>query len=168
MKGYGNTLLSVNADAAAEELDIPTFLRRVRSSETPVDTEGPRMLDAPPENRRAELAGLLQRINRRLDHRYACIETVASLSDLKRYGLPEGLADQLAPLAGKDCKEACVVVAFLNKLTRHPDYESLLSPRVRQLIQDAVREFGVTCVQLEACIQAIISCSLRAETAAGA
>ncbi|MFO7840480.1 MAG: hypothetical protein R6X08_13400 [Desulfosalsimonadaceae bacterium] len=168
MKGYGESLLSVNADAVAEELDIPTFLRRLRCSKAPAKADGLRLLDTPPENRHRELEGLLQRINCRLDHPYACIETVASLSDLKRYGISEGLAARLAPLISRECREACVVVAFLNKLSRHPDYESLLSPRVRQLIQDAVSEFGVACVQLEVCIQAIISSSILGETAAKA
>ncbi len=149
-----------------EDLDIPTFLRARKKRQAVLDhckaasgqenrPGGNRPGCKGPE-REEGLELLIQRINNRLDHPYASIETVASINDLVRYGLPRGIARQLFPLVCDGCKEGWVVGAFLYKLARHPDYEPLLSPRVQRLIQDYVHGQGVSCVQLEPCMQPIV------------
>ncbi len=159
--------LNLGPDGEGEkDLDIPTFLRARKKRNAVMDhckavsgqqaRSGGKRPDREAADREEGLELLVQRINNRLDHPYASIETVASINDLVRYGLPRDIAGQLFPLVCDGCKEGWVAGAFLYKLARHPDYEPLLSPRVQRLIQDYVHGQGVSCVQLEPCMQPIV------------
>lgn len=166
MRKYNRQLKSGSESEGEEDLDIPTFLRAREKRHAVLDhcraasrqerRPGVKRPGREAADREEGLELLIQRINNRLDHPYATIETVVSINDLVRYGLPRGIARQLFPLVCDGCKEGWVVGAFLYKLARHPDYEPLLSPRVQRLIQDYVHGQGVSCVQLEPCIQPIV------------
>jgi len=160
MKGYNNQSTAMDADELNEsleaDLDIPTFLRREKKNKAVLDIAEPAQPAEQSQDNETALIQFLERLNRRLDHAHACLDTVASLNDLKRYGLPSEIVTQLEPIAGRDCSESCMVAAFLNKLARHPNYGQLLSQRVKDLIQNYVQSVGIICVQLEACIHPIV------------
>jgi hypothetical protein len=140
-----------------EDLDIPTFLRKEEKKAAVLDQWFSARMSAPGGRGGDAVAEFVGRINRRLDHAHSSIKTVATLDDMKRYGLPDDIAGQLEPLISEQCREDWLVAAFLNKLARHPRYEPLLSRRVRTLIQNYVNRFDVMCVQLETCIQPIVA-----------
>jgi len=151
-----STAVNEMDEVLEEDLDIPTFLRERKKKDVILDNcKLASRQEAQPDGGTG-IALFIQRINNRLAHPHASIETVASIKDLIRYGLPPSIARQLSPLICEGCKEGWVVGAFLYKLARHPDYESLISPRVQQLIQNYVQGLGVSCVQLEPGIQPII------------
>jgi hypothetical protein len=138
-----------------QDLDIPTFLRN-QDKKAAVLQRCQERLSGGRDGAEDAMAEFIARINRRLDHDHSTIETVASINDLKRYGLPQGVAKQLEPYVGEQCREDWLVAAFLNKLARHPRYEPMLAGRPRHLIQNYAHRFGVMCVQLEACVHPIV------------
>ena len=162
MKGWDNQSAAMDMDQLHDgleaDLDIPTFLRKEKKNKAVPAMAEPVKPAAQMDHNENEnaLIRFLERLNRRLDHEHACLETVASINDLKRYGLPPEIVSQLAPIAGRDCSESCMVAAFLNKLARHPSYGQLLSPRVKDLIQNYVQSVGVLCVQLETLLHPIV------------
>ena len=162
MKGWDNQSAAMDMDQLHEgleaDLDIPTFLRKEKKNKAVLavaEPAGPEPADRVQNNDDA-LIRFLERLNRRLDHEHACLETVASINDLKRYGLPPEIVSQLEPIAGTECSESCMVAALLNKLARHPDYGRILSRRVKDLIQNYVQSVGVMCVQLETFLHPIV------------
>lgn len=157
MQGWENQSAAMDMEVLHEtpeaDLDIPTFLRKEKKSKAVLAIAEPAERVQNNEN---ALIRFLERLNRRLDHEHACLETVASINDLKRYGLPAEIVRQLEPIVGRECSESCMVAALLNKLARHPDYGRILSRRVKDLIQNYVQSVGVMCVQLETFLHPIV------------